>query len=46
MKGHGGTVTLVKYPHEGHGYRARESVMDCVARMIDWFDRYVKNAAS
>jgi dipeptidyl aminopeptidase/acylaminoacyl peptidase len=46
IKGHGGTVTLVKYPHEGHGYRARESVMDCVARMIDWFDMYVKNAGS
>jgi dipeptidyl aminopeptidase/acylaminoacyl peptidase len=44
VKGHGGTVTLVKYPYEGHGYRARESVMDCVARMIDWFDRYVKEA--
>ncbi|MFQ5744243.1 MAG: prolyl oligopeptidase family serine peptidase [Acidobacteriota bacterium] len=44
IKGHGGTVTLVKYPYEGHGYRGRESVHDCVARMIDWFDRYVKNA--
>ena len=46
IKGHGGTVALVKYEYEGHGYAARESVLDCVARMVDWFDRYVKSADS
>jgi dipeptidyl aminopeptidase/acylaminoacyl peptidase len=31
-------------PHEGHGYRARESVEHAVWEQLDWFDRYVKNA--
>ncbi len=43
IKGHGGTAKLVLYPHESHGYRARETVLDCIYQMIDWFDRYVKN---
>ena len=46
IKGHGGTVTLVKYEHEGHGYGARESVLDCVARMVEFFDRHVKGTDS
>jgi dipeptidyl aminopeptidase/acylaminoacyl peptidase len=44
IKGNGGTVRLVLLPEEDHGYRARESVMHVAAEMIDWFDRYVKNA--
>lgn len=43
IKGHGGIAKLVFYPHESHGYRARETVLDCIYQMIDWFDRYVKN---
>ena len=31
-------------PNEAHGYVARESVLHTLAEMIDWFDRYVKNA--
>jgi dipeptidyl aminopeptidase/acylaminoacyl peptidase len=42
LKGHGATVDYVQLPYESHGYAARESVMDVVARMIEWFDRYVK----
>ena len=42
LKGHGTTVDYVQLPYESHGYAARESVMDVVARMIEWFDRYVK----
>jgi dipeptidyl aminopeptidase/acylaminoacyl peptidase len=42
LKGHGATVEYVQLPFESHGYAARESVMDVVARMIAWFDRYVK----
>jgi dipeptidyl aminopeptidase/acylaminoacyl peptidase len=42
VKGLGGTVQLVTYPFEAHGYASRETILDCVARMIDWFDRYVK----
>ena len=44
LKGHGATVRSVVLPHESHGYRARESVMHTLAEMIDWMDRYVKNA--
>jgi dipeptidyl aminopeptidase/acylaminoacyl peptidase len=43
LKGHGATVEYVQLPFESHGYAARESVMDVVARMIEWFDRYLKN---
>jgi dipeptidyl aminopeptidase/acylaminoacyl peptidase len=43
LKGHGATVDYVQLPYEAHGYAARESVMDVVARMIEWFDKYVKN---
>ncbi|MDH3495238.1 MAG: prolyl oligopeptidase family serine peptidase [Gemmatimonadota bacterium] len=43
LKGHGATVEYVQLPFESHGYAARESVMDVVARMIEWFDRYVKD---
>lgn len=42
LMGHGATVEYVQLPFEAHGYSARESVMDVVARMIEWFDTYVK----
>jgi dipeptidyl aminopeptidase/acylaminoacyl peptidase len=42
LMGHGATVEYVQLPFESHGYAARESVMDVVARMIEWFDKYVK----
>jgi dipeptidyl aminopeptidase/acylaminoacyl peptidase len=44
VMGHGGTTRLVMLPHESHGYAARESVMHALAEMIEWFDRFVKNA--
>jgi dipeptidyl aminopeptidase/acylaminoacyl peptidase len=44
LKGHGATVRYVVLPHESHGYSARESVLHTVAEMINWFDKYVKNA--
>lgn len=44
IKGNGGTVRLVVLPGEAHGYRARESVLDTVAEMFDWCDRYVRDA--
>ena len=44
IKGLGGTARLVMLPNEAHGYAARESVLHTLAEMIDWFDRYVKNA--
>jgi len=45
VKGLGGTIELVMYPHEQHGYRARETVLDALYRQFEWFDRWVKNAA-
>lgn len=45
LKGHGATVRYVTLPHESHGYAARESVLHTVAEMLDWTDRWVKNAA-
>ncbi len=44
LQGHGATVRYVVLPLEAHGYRARESVQHTLAEMIDWMDRYVKNA--
>jgi dipeptidyl aminopeptidase/acylaminoacyl peptidase len=44
IKGLGGTARLVMLPNEAHGYVARESVLHTLAEMLDWFDRYVKNA--
>ena len=44
IKGNGGTVRLVMLPHESHGYAARESVLHTQAEMIDWMNRYVRDA--
>ena len=45
LKGLGGTARLVVLPHEGHGYRSRESVLHVLAEQFDWFDEHVKNAS-
>jgi dipeptidyl aminopeptidase/acylaminoacyl peptidase len=42
INGHGGTARLVMLPFEGHGYRARESVMHVLAETVEWLDRHVK----
>jgi dipeptidyl aminopeptidase/acylaminoacyl peptidase len=42
LKGTGGRVRYVSLPHEGHGYRARESVLHVVWEMLRWFDLHVK----
>lgn len=44
MKGNGGTVRLVMLPNEAHGYSGRESIEHVLYEMINWFDKYVKNA--
>jgi dipeptidyl aminopeptidase/acylaminoacyl peptidase len=44
LKGHGATVRYVTFPHEAHGYQARESVLHTVAEMLNWADKYGKNA--
>ena len=42
LKGHGKVTRFVSLPHEGHGYRARESVMHVLAEMTVWLDKYCK----
>jgi dipeptidyl aminopeptidase/acylaminoacyl peptidase len=44
IKGLGGTIKLVTYPYEQHGYRSRETTLDALYRQFEWFDRWVKNA--
>jgi len=43
LQGFGATARLVMLPFESHGYSARESVLDVLAEMFDWFETYVKN---
>ncbi|MGI8788881.1 MAG: alpha/beta hydrolase family protein, partial [Pyrinomonadaceae bacterium] len=45
MQGTGGTARLVMLPLEAHGYAAKESIEQTLYEMINWFDKYVKNAA-
>jgi dipeptidyl aminopeptidase/acylaminoacyl peptidase len=44
LKGHGATVRYVTLPNEAHGYSARESNLHTIAEMLNWLDKYVKNA--
>ncbi len=45
VRGNGGTTRLVMLPFEPHWYTARESNEHLVAETLNWFDKYVKNAA-
>ncbi|HSU14499.1 prolyl oligopeptidase family serine peptidase [Longimicrobium sp.] len=44
LKGNGATVRYVVLPFEAHGYRGRETTLHVLAEMVNWLDRYVKNA--
>jgi dipeptidyl aminopeptidase/acylaminoacyl peptidase len=44
ISGTGGTARLVMLPHESHGYSAKESIEHTLFEMVNWFDKYVKNA--
>lgn len=44
ISGNGGTARLVMLPHESHGYSARESTEHTLFEMVQWMDKYVKNA--
>jgi dipeptidyl aminopeptidase/acylaminoacyl peptidase len=37
-------VRYVTLPFEAHGYTGRESVLHTLAEMVNWMDKYVKNA--
>jgi dipeptidyl aminopeptidase/acylaminoacyl peptidase len=43
LQGNGATARLVMLPFEGHGYRARESVLHTLAEMTDWANQWVKD---
>ncbi len=42
LRGHGATARLVMFPHESHGYRARESVLHMHWEWLNWLDKYLK----
>jgi dipeptidyl aminopeptidase/acylaminoacyl peptidase len=44
LKGHGATVRYITLPFEAHAYTGRESVLHTLAEMVNWMDKYVKNA--
>jgi len=44
IQGNGGTARLVMLPLEAHGYSAKESTEHTLYEMVNWFDKYVKNA--
>jgi len=44
FRGNGGAVRLVTLPLEAHGYAGRETIEHVLYEMINWFDKYVKNA--
>jgi dipeptidyl aminopeptidase/acylaminoacyl peptidase len=44
LKGHGATVRYVTLPLESHGYSGRESVLHTVAEMLNWMNKYVRDA--
>lgn len=44
LNGLGKNVALYMYPHEDHGPRTRETILDLWARWVLWLDKYVKNA--
>lgn len=43
LKGNSGIARLVILPHEGHFYRAEESIGHVLHEMKGWFDKHVKN---
>lgn len=44
VKGNGGVTRLVMLPYESHGYRGRQSILHTQAEMVEWFNRYVRDA--
>jgi dipeptidyl aminopeptidase/acylaminoacyl peptidase len=44
IRGNGGVAKLVMLPYESHGYSAMESNEHVIYEMLEWFNRYVKNA--
>ncbi|MBF0665783.1 MAG: prolyl oligopeptidase family serine peptidase, partial [Brevundimonas sp.] len=45
LKGHGATARYVLLPHEGHEYRARESLRHALWEITEWLNRHVRGTA-
>jgi len=43
LKGLGKDSRLVMLPYEGHGYRARESILHVLWEQEEWLDKYLLN---
>ena len=41
LKGLGKDARLVMLPYEGHGYRARESILHVLYEQEAWLDKYL-----
>ncbi len=42
LKAQGVATRLVMFPHESHGYRARDTILHLLHEMTEWYDRYLK----
>jgi dipeptidyl aminopeptidase/acylaminoacyl peptidase len=45
IQGNGGVAKLVMLPYEGHGYRAKQSVMHVHYETVQWLAKYLKNTS-
>lgn len=45
LKGHGATARYVLLPHEGHSYRARESLEHTLWEITIWLNRHVRDSS-
>jgi len=43
LKRYGVETDLVVYPREGHIFREERHIIDYLNRLVNWFDRYLKN---
>jgi dipeptidyl aminopeptidase/acylaminoacyl peptidase len=43
LKKDGKTVDVHYYSNEGHGFEKRENRIDAIRRMLEWFDKYLRN---
>ncbi len=44
LKRYGVETDLVLYPRESHGFTEEKHIIDYLNRLMNWFDRYLKNA--
>lgn len=42
LKAHNKSVEFVKYLNEGHGWTRKETRLDALNKMVNWFEKYLK----